>query len=40
MFEGMESLISIDLSGFNATNTISMDSLFSNCISLKTLDLS
>ena len=40
MFYYCESLTNLDLSGFNTSNVISMDSMFSYCSSLTNLDLS
>ena len=39
MFEGCESLTSIDLSNFNTQNVKIMERLFSYCRSLRFLDL-
>ena len=40
MFNGCQSLTSIDVSGFDTSNVISMNQMFYNCSSLTTLDLS
>ena len=40
MFNGCNSLISLDLSNFNTQNVTDMDSMFCDCDSLISLDLS